>query len=71
MDKEVIVDIEIEKLKYLCDIVEKYYGVFKILGVGGGDCGIIIINKDVDKEKIYDEWIKYGIKLLKFNIYYG
>ena len=35
------------------------------------NCGITIINKDVDKEKIYDEWTKHGIKPLKFNIYHG
>ncbi len=26
MDKEATVDIETEKLKYLCDIAEKYHG---------------------------------------------
>ena len=45
------VDIETEKLKYLCDIAEKYHGASKTSGAGGGDCGITIINKDVDKEK--------------------
>ncbi|MFA0980896.1 phosphomevalonate kinase, partial [Staphylococcus aureus] len=69
MDKEATVDIETEKLKYLCDIAEKYHGASKTSGAGGGDCGITIINKDVDKEKIYDEWTKHGIKPLKFNIY--
>lgn len=71
MDKEATVDIETEKLKYLCDIAEKYHGASKTSGAGGGDCGITIINKDVDKEKIYDEWTKHGIKPLKFNIYHG
>ncbi|CAC7142388.1 Phosphomevalonate kinase [Staphylococcus aureus] len=71
MDKEATVDIETEKLKYLCDITEKYHGASKTSGAGGGDCGITIINKDVDKEKIYDEWTKHGIKPLKFNIYHG
>lgn len=51
MDKEATVDIETEKLKYLCDIAEKYHGASKTSGAGGGDCGITIINKDVDKEK--------------------
>ncbi|HGZ9419153.1 TPA: phosphomevalonate kinase [Staphylococcus aureus] len=71
MDKEATVDIETEKLKYLCDIAEKYHGASKTSGAGGGDCGITIINKDVDREKIYDEWTKHGIKPLKFNIYHG
>ncbi|HCT9701380.1 phosphomevalonate kinase [Staphylococcus aureus] len=71
MDKEATVDIETEKLKYLCDTAEKYHGASKTSGAGGGDCGITIINKDVDKEKIYDEWTKHGIKPLKFNIYHG
>ncbi len=70
MDKEATVDIETEKLKYLCDIAEKYHGASKTSGAGG-DGGITIINKDVDKEKIYDEWTKHGIKPLKFNIYHG
>lgn len=56
MDNEVLVEIEIDKLKKLCDVGEKYGGVFKILGVGGGDCGIIIINKVIDKNIIYNEW---------------
>ena len=39
--------------------------------VGGGDCGIAIIDNRIDKNRIYNEWSSHGIKPLKFKIYHG
>ena len=69
MDNEATVDIETENLKMLCDIGERY-GAPKHQ-VGGGDCGIAIIDNRIDKNRIYNEWSSHGIKPLKFKIYHG
>lgn len=71
MDDQASVDIETDKLKSLCDIAEKHGGAAKTSGAGGGDCGITIIHQNVDKQKIYDEWIENDIKPLQFKIYHG
>lgn len=71
MDNEATVDIETENLKLLCDIGERFGGAAKTSGAGGGDCGITIIDKKIDKQRIYSEWEAHGIKPLKFRIYHG
>ena len=43
----------------------------KTSGAGGGDCGITIINKDVDKEKFMMNGQNMVLEPLKFNIYHG
>ena len=64
-------EIETDKLKKLCDVGEKHGGASKTSGAGGGDCGITIINKVIDKNIIYNEWQMNDIKPLKFKIYHG
>lgn len=71
MDKEATVDIETAHLKVLCSVAEKYGGAAKTSGAGGGDCGITIINKGINKQRIYDEWLENEVKPLEFNIYHG
>ncbi|MCV5005331.1 hypothetical protein OFM39_37310, partial [Escherichia coli] len=39
------VSIETEELKRLNDLAEKYGGAAKSSGAGGGDCGIVIVDK--------------------------
>lgn len=71
MDKEATIDIETAHLKVLCSVAEKYGGAAKTSGAGGGDCGITIINSDVNKKLIYQEWLENEVKPLEFNIYHG
>ena len=71
MDDAASVDIETNKLKRLCDIAEAHGGAAKTSGAGGGDCGIAIIDTNVDKHKIYEAWAHDGIKPLPFKIYHG
>ena len=71
MDKEATIDIETAHLKVLCSVAEKYGGAAKTSGAGGGDCGITIINSDINKKLIYQEWLENEVKPLEFNIYHG
>ena len=65
------IDIETAHLKVLCSVAEKYGGAAKTSGAGGGDCGITIINSDINKKLIYQEWLENEVKPLEFNIYHG
>lgn len=71
LDSFANIDIETPQLKKLCDIGDKFGGASKTSGAGGGDCGITIIENITNKQKIYDEWIKLGIKPLMLKIYHG
>ena len=71
LDSLATIDIETTHLKKLCDIGEKFGGASKTSGAGGGDCGITIVENNINKQKIYDEWTKNCIKPLLFNIYHG
>lgn len=54
------VEIETNELTCLCDIGD-CYGVGKLSGAGGGDCGIAILFEAEKKEGLISDWIKAGI----------
>lgn len=54
------VKIETAELACLCDIGD-HYGVGKLSGAGGGDCGIAILCEAGKKEHLLSEWSKAGI----------
>lgn len=62
------VHIETKLLTKLCDIAEKLGGAAKTSGAGGGDCGIVISNKDLNLKHLKNEWKKAGITPLKLKI---
>lgn len=62
-------EIETLKLKQLCEIAEKYHGVGKSSGAGGGDCGIALLEQDHSPEKIYEDWQMVGIEPLDLMVY--
>lgn len=62
------VHIETKLLTKLCDIAEKFGGAAKTSGAGGGDCGIVISNKNLDINDLKQEWKKVGITPLKLKI---
>ncbi|GLB46838.1 phosphomevalonate kinase [Philodulcilactobacillus myokoensis] len=63
------VDIETPSLKKLCQIAIKHGGAAKSSGAGGGDCGIVIIDKSKSTTSLLKEWQKNHIKRLNFNIH--
>lgn len=58
--------IETPKLKLLCDIAENYHGASKLSGAGGGDCGIVLIDKKYSPIPIIKKWQEKGILYLPF-----
>ena len=44
-------------------------GAAKISGAGGGDCGIVLINKNRPIENLLKTWHDKGIKQLEFNVH--
>ncbi len=51
-----MVSIETEELKRLNDLAEKYGGAAKSSGAGGGDCGIVIIDKSAGILPLMSSW---------------
>lgn len=62
------INIETSKLTQLCNIANKYNGASKTSGAGGGDCGIVIINKNQKLNDLIQEWKQSDIKMLKMNV---
>lgn len=62
------VHIETKMLTKLCDIAESLGGAAKTSGAGGGDCGIVISNKNLNIENLKSEWKKVGITPLQLKI---
>ncbi|MQS51597.1 phosphomevalonate kinase [Companilactobacillus mishanensis] len=62
------VHIETKLLTKLCDIAEKLGGAAKTSGAGGGDCGIVIGNKNINIATLKSEWEKVGITPLPLKI---
>jgi len=62
------VHIETELLTKLCNIAEKLGGSAKTSGAGGGDCGIVLSDKNLDIVELKKEWQKVGISPLTLKI---
>ncbi|MTT31386.1 phosphomevalonate kinase [Terrilactibacillus sp. BCM23-1] len=60
--------IETEKLYELCTIAEKYGGAAKSSGAGGGDCGIVLVDRKTDASAIKEAWKKAGIVPLELHV---
>lgn len=60
--------IETTKLKILIEIVERY-GVAKVSGAGGGDCGIGFIKNKTNKDIIIEQWHQADIEFLDLEVY--
>ena len=61
--------IEIPRLTELIEIANKFGGAAKTSGAGNGDCGIVIVNKDTDIDRLRKEWVKNDILPLEFHIH--
>lgn len=62
--------IETSALFELCEIAEDYMGAAKSSGAGGGDCGIVLINKTKNHFELFKEWKKAGITHLPLAVHY-
>ncbi|UDM32734.1 phosphomevalonate kinase [Lentilactobacillus laojiaonis] len=64
------VPIETPLLTKLCDIAIHFGAAAKTSGAGGGDCGIVISNKNNDIHKMIDQWKENDIIELPLNIHH-
>ncbi|MGO2638610.1 MAG: phosphomevalonate kinase, partial [Enterococcus viikkiensis] len=62
--------IETEELKRLNDLAEQYGGAAKSSGAGGGDCGIVIVDKRAGILPLMSSWEKAGITPLPLHVYH-
>lgn len=63
------VEIETPLLHQLCETAEKAKGAAKTSGAGGGDCGIVVINKKYDTQLLTNNWKKIGINRLNLHVH--
>lgn len=61
--------IETELLTSLINIALKHGGAAKSSGAGGGDCGIVLIEKQRDISALFQEWEQAGILPLPLQVY--
>ncbi|WP_282709011.1 phosphomevalonate kinase [Ligilactobacillus sp. Marseille-Q7487] len=64
------VDIETPLLKFLIESAENIGGAAKTSGAGGGDCGIVIIDKNISYQDLFTQWSEHQIRPLAFNVYH-
>lgn len=64
------VHIETATLFDLCEIAEDFGGAAKSSGAGGGDCGIVIVDKAIDPRPLIAEWEKAEICQLPVSVHY-
>ena len=65
------VDIETKELSLLSNIANKYQGVGKVSGAGGGDCEIAITFDKDESKKIINEWSANGIEPINIKLSIG
>ncbi|KRN28346.1 phosphomevalonate kinase [Lactobacillus selangorensis] len=63
------VNIETPILTKMCDLAESFGGAAKSSGAGGGDCGIVLIDKSIDTTQLLQAWHDNGIEQLKMNVH--
>ena len=63
------VAIETPLLKQMRELAEAIGGAAKTSGAGGGDCGIVIINRDQPINDLLNQWTKRGIEPLAFKVH--
>ena len=64
------VDIETPVLHKLCQIAEKFGGAAKTSGAGGGDCGIVAIDRSADFKSVLKSWTSNHIEQLPLNVHF-
>lgn len=64
------VNIETPVLRQLCQIAEKFGGAAKTSGAGGGDCGIVAIDRNADFKSVLKSWTQNHIEQLPLNVHF-
>ncbi|EHO51082.1 phosphomevalonate kinase [Lentilactobacillus kisonensis DSM 19906 = JCM 15041] len=63
------VAIETPTLKKMCDIAVENSAAAKSSGAGGGDCGIVVIDKHTDVDSMIQRWQENGITRLSLSVH--
>ncbi|MCH4165502.1 MAG: phosphomevalonate kinase [Lentilactobacillus diolivorans] len=63
------VQIETPTLKKMCDIAVEHSAAAKSSGAGGGDCGIVLIDKNQDIDSMINRWRQNGITRLSLRVH--
>lgn len=63
------VEIETPKLHALCELAEQAGGAAKSSGAGGGDCGIVLIDRAKETGALLRQWTEQGIEALKLQVH--
>lgn len=64
------VHIETAALFDLCEVAEDFLGAAKSSGAGGGDCGIVLIDKGIDPSALIAQWQTADICQLAVHVHY-
>lgn len=63
------VSIETPVLTKMCEIAENFGGAAKTSGAGGGDCGIVAIDRQTDLTDMFKQWTKNKIERLRLTVH--
>lgn len=63
------VEIETTALKTMCELAEKAGGAAKSSGAGGGDCGIVLIDRARETAGLLKAWTENNIEPLTFQVH--
>ncbi|MEY8441327.1 phosphomevalonate kinase [Lactobacillaceae bacterium 24-114] len=64
------VHIETPVLNKLCQIAEEFGGAAKTSGAGGGDCGIVAIDRNSDFNQVLSQWKQNNIEELPLSVHF-
>lgn len=64
------VHIETPVLNKLCQIAENFGGAAKTSGAGGGDCGIVAIDRDSNFKQVLKKWAANKIEQLPLSVHF-
>ncbi|WP_179395693.1 phosphomevalonate kinase [Lacticaseibacillus absianus] len=63
------VEIETPLLRQMCDSAEQIGGAAKSSGAGGGDCGIVLIDAQIETDALLQAWRDKAIEPLSFQVH--
>ncbi|WP_298040314.1 phosphomevalonate kinase [uncultured Microbacterium sp.] len=69
LDASTGIRIETDRLRAMCDIVERHGAVAKPSGAGGGDCGIALVEPGTAQALIAEDWVAHGIQHLALTVH--
>lgn len=67
-DRDVCIGIETAQLQTLWQVAESYGAAAKTSGAGGGDCGVVLANRDTSISRMLRDWKTHGITHLPLSV---